>query len=118
VYSSIGRFSWSREKSEANLCDRGFDFEFATLIFSGPTLERDDTRRDYGEQRVVAVGMADGIHLTVVYTDRGIEQRGSDRRIISARRASRKERIAYESAVKDQEPQPWPREPRSRETHE
>jgi uncharacterized DUF497 family protein len=34
------RFEWDPEKSEANLEDRGFDFDFATLIFAGPTLEK------------------------------------------------------------------------------
>ena len=34
-------------KSERNLTDRGFDFEFATQIFDGRPLEREDTRRDY-----------------------------------------------------------------------
>ena len=64
------RFRWDDPKSERNLQDRGFDFEFATQIFDGSTLEREDTRRDYGERRVIAVGMAQDIALTVVYTDR------------------------------------------------
>jgi hypothetical protein len=49
---------WDSRKSEANLAERGFDFEFATLIFERPTLERLDGRRDYGESRVLAVGVA------------------------------------------------------------
>ena len=60
------RFTWDPDKSDANLAARGFDFEFATLIFAGPTLEREDTRQDYGERRIVAVGLAQGIALTVV----------------------------------------------------
>ena len=63
-------FTWDPEKSDANLRDRGFDFEFASLIFQGITLEKEDRRRAYGEKRVVAVGLADEVHLTVVYTDR------------------------------------------------
>jgi hypothetical protein len=70
VYTAIVRFSWDERKSAQNLRERGFDLEFATLVFEGPTLERDDIRRDYGEQRVVAIGAAQGICLTVVYTDR------------------------------------------------
>ena len=42
------RFEWDHAKSEANLRRRGFDFEFATLIFDGPTLEVEDRRKDYG----------------------------------------------------------------------
>ena len=91
-------FEWDTEKSDANLRDRGFDFEFAMLIFSGPTLEKEDRRKDYGEQRVIAVGLAEGIALTVVYTDRTMEGDRSVRRIISARRSNRRERETYEKA--------------------
>ena len=48
------RFDWDPEKSERNLADRGFDFAFATVIFAGPTLERIDTRQDYGEVRIIS----------------------------------------------------------------
>lgn len=93
------RFKWDPEKSEANLRDRGFDFEFATLIFEGPTLEKVDRRKKYGETRVIAVGIAGGIALTVVYTDRPDEAGGPVRRIISARRSNRRERKAYEETA-------------------
>lgn len=42
---------------------------------------------------MVAIGQADGIHLTVVYTDRD-----RARRIISARRSNRRERQVYARA--------------------
>ena len=64
------RFSWDAGKSERNLLKRGFDFEFATQVFDGSTLERTDSRRDYGERRVIALGKAQDIPLAVVYTDR------------------------------------------------
>lgn len=91
------RFSCDRRKSAWNRVRRGFDFEFATLVFDGPTLEREDDRHDYGERRVVAIGEADGLCLAVVYTDR-IELGRRVRRIISARRSSRHERQAYRKA--------------------
>ena len=92
------RFGWDARKSDRNLRARGFDFEFATQVFEGPTLERPDTRRDYGGRRVVAIGRADGITLTLVYTDRA-EAGERLRRIISARLSNRSERQAYEEAV-------------------
>jgi uncharacterized DUF497 family protein len=95
------RFSWDARKSAANLAQRGFDFAFASLIFDGPTLERVDDREDYGESRIIAIGLADGLHLTVVYTDR-LGPRETIRRIISARRSNRRERNAYDEAY-DQE---------------
>jgi len=92
------RFSWDSRKSARNLRERGFDFEFATLIFDGPTLERDDTRRDYGERRVIAIGLAQVVALTVVFTDRA-DTGGFVRRIISARQSNRREREAYLQAL-------------------
>ena len=92
-------FEWDKEKSEANLHERGFDFEFASLIFSGPTLEKEDRRRESGELRFLAVGLAQGIALTVVYTDRTLKEGETVRRIISARRSNRREREAYDQAI-------------------
>ena len=63
-------------------------------IFSGPTWERVDDRRAYGEERLIATGLMQGIETTVVYTD----QRTQDevvRWIISARRATRDERETF-----------------------
>jgi len=88
------RFTWDPEKSERNFAERAFDFAFAAAIFAGPTLERIDTRQDYGEVRRIALGLSDGILLTVVYTDRA-EAGEVVRRIISARVSSRRERQAY-----------------------
>jgi uncharacterized DUF497 family protein len=85
---------WDEAKSDANLRERGFDFAYAALIFEGPTLEWEDTRRDYGERRIQAIGRVDEDVLFVVYTwRRGVH------RIISARLASRRERDAYRKAV-------------------
>jgi uncharacterized DUF497 family protein len=93
------RFSWDARKSNRNLRERGFDFEFATQVFDGPTLERADSRHDYGERRVIALGMAQDIALTVVYTDRADKGGEINRRIISARKSSRREREAYKKAT-------------------
>ena len=92
------RFSWDARKSGRNLRDRGFDFEFATQIFDATTLER-DSRRDYGERRVIALGRAQDMALTVVYTDRAEASGEIDRRIISARKSNRREREAHKKAT-------------------
>ena len=86
------RFEWDHAKSEANLRRRGFDFEFVTLIFDGPPFEVEDRRKDYGERRMVAIGIADRIHLTIVYTDRQSIKDEIVRGIISAHRSNRRER--------------------------
>ncbi len=87
-------FAWDHAKSARNLAVRGFDFEFATLVFEGWTLQQEDRRRDYGERRWVAIGRADHSLITVVYADRDVAG-VVHRRIISARVSSRHERQAY-----------------------
>ena len=98
------QFSWDQAKSEENLRLRGFDFEFASLVFQGATLEREDSRSNYGEKRVIAVGVADGVELTVVFTDRPRIGGGIERRIISARRSNRHERQAYQASLEAPQP--------------
>lgn len=86
-------FEWDEAKSRKNLRERSFDFAFAARIFEQDVLEQEDTRQDYGEQRIIALAEIEGEVFVVVYT-----WRGSYRRIISARRASRRERNAYRQA--------------------
>lgn len=85
-------FEWDEAKSRRNLSERGFGFDYAARIFLGPTLERPDLRRDYGEVRVQAIGQVGDDVVFVVYTDRD-----TGRHIISARLASRKERTLWQS---------------------
>jgi uncharacterized protein len=86
-------FEWDDAKNSANITKHGIDFEDAIGIFEGSVLIRTDARGDYGEVRVVAVGVVDNRELAVVYT-----VRGTRRRIISARRAKISERKAYREA--------------------
>ena len=87
-------FEWDEDKRARNLDKHGVDFVDAVLLFDGPTLERVDARRSYGETRVVALGEVNGIVLCVVYAPRG-----ETVRIISARKASRHERQAYYARI-------------------
>jgi uncharacterized protein len=84
-------YVWDRRKGRSNLTRHGIAFEDAIGIFDGPTLEKVDDRFDYGEIRVYAIGVANGLEVTVIYTD--VSE--SERRIVSAWRAERHERAAY-----------------------
>ena len=84
-------YVWDRRKGRSNLTRHGIAFEDAIRIFDGPTLEKVDDRFDYREIRVYAIGIANGLEITVIYTD--VSE--SERRIISAWRAERHERAAY-----------------------
>ena len=80
-----------QKKNPRNLTRHGIAFEDAIGIFDGPTLERVDDRFDYEEERVYAIGVVNGLEITVIYTD--VSQ--DERRIISAWRSERHERAAY-----------------------
>ncbi len=99
LWASWVLFDWEPDKSDQNLEERGFDFAFAALVFAGPYVEFDDTRHDYGERRIVALGRADGIPLTVVFTDRLAPTRAVVRRVISACLSNRKERRRYAESL-------------------
>jgi uncharacterized protein len=83
-------FEWDESKRESNLSKHGIDFVRATAIFNSPILEREDNRYDYDESRLIAIGETNGVILFVVYT-----VRGSIYRIISARRATKREQQQY-----------------------
>ncbi|MFG1462257.1 BrnT family toxin [Xanthobacter sp. DSM 24535] len=84
-------FEWDDQKAERNLEIHSISFEFAaTVFFDENRIEWRDERRDYGEERIIAVGVAEGLCLCVVYT-----LRGDSIRMISARLAHRKERLSY-----------------------
>ena len=83
-------FEWDPVKRERNLQKHGVDFVRAVQVLQGRVLWRPDTRRSYGEVRLLLTGEADGLILTLVVT-----LRGTCWRIISARKASADERSAY-----------------------
>ena len=89
------RYSWDKGKNRRNLALHGIAFEDAARIFNGPTIERVDNRFDYGERRVYAIGVVNGLEITVIYTDREEEER----RIVSAWRSEPHERRHYWRSV-------------------
>lgn len=85
------RYTWDNDKNRRNIERHGIAFEDAKQIFNGLTLEREDDRCDYGEIRIYAIGLVNGLEITVIYSDR----EDDERRIISAWRAEPHERRAY-----------------------
>lgn len=79
-------FEWDETRSEKNRRERGFGFGVAALVFDGPTVEWCDVRQAWGEARIVAIGLVEGRVRAVIYTERN-----GVRRILSARRARKKE---------------------------
>ena len=84
-------FEWDEEKNRRNQAKHGVSFDEAKAVFNDPSLvERIDTRFDYGEVRSLTIGVMEGNVLFVVST-----RRAGNIRIISARRATRKEAYDY-----------------------
>lgn len=84
-------FEWDTAKAKANLKKHGVGFTAATRVFEEIyRIEWEDTRDDYGEERYITVGKVKTEVLAVVYT-----VREELIRIISARRASNKEKREY-----------------------
>ena len=78
--------TYDPEKREQTLRERWLDFEDAEVVFSGVTLEIEETRRNYGEVRVICYGLLAGRMVVVGYTPRG-----ADRHVFSMRKANARE---------------------------
>ena len=85
-------FQWDDAKAESNYHKHGVDFETATEAFADHfAIERADPLSRYNsEERFLIIGMAGGQLVSVVYTTRG-----ETIRLISARRATRREHDDY-----------------------
>ena len=74
-------------KRERALAERGLDFADAEIVFEGVTLEIEDTRKEYGEQRIICFGLLAGRMVVIGYTPRG-----ADRHVFSMRKANEREK--------------------------
>ena len=85
------QFEWDDIKEKLNIQKHGIDFQSASFVFLDPCrLEfYDKSHSSDEEDRFITIGFVQQV-LTVVYTERGERLR-----IISARKADRKERDAY-----------------------
>lgn len=81
------RVTFDPAKRDKALQERGLDFADAAAVFDGVTLEVEDTRKDYGETRVICYGLLAGRMVVVGYTPRG-----ADRHIFSMRKANDREK--------------------------
>jgi uncharacterized DUF497 family protein len=86
-------FEWDPEKATANLAKHGVSLAEAATVFGDPVaITYADPDHSDDEDRFVTFGQSREGHLLVV----SHADRGERTRIISARRATRKERKLYE----------------------
>jgi uncharacterized DUF497 family protein len=81
------RITYDPAKRLRTLAERGLDFKDAAMIFDGQTVEIEDTRRDYGEVRMICFGHLAGRLIVVGYAPRG-----TSRHVFSMRKANDREK--------------------------
>jgi uncharacterized DUF497 family protein len=85
------RFTFDPAKNERNIAERGLSFELASELAWDSALIVEDTRHDYGETRLrVLALLRERLHAVVV------TPRNDELRVISFRKANRKEEKLYE----------------------
>ena len=90
MYNHPMRYVWDETKRQANLQKHGLDFADAEKVFAGPMLLFEDSRRDYGEQRMIGIGLLDVLVVLIVQVESD-----QDIRIISMRKADSDETDLY-----------------------
>ena len=85
------KLDWDEAKRQATLRTRGLDFADVDQIEWETAIAFDDDRREYGERRQVCLGLLHDQLVVVAYTFRG-----DALRVISMRRANRRERRIHD----------------------
>ena len=78
--------TYDPSKRAQTLAERKLDFEDAKLVFESTNFETEDTRKDYGEKRILCFGMLRDRMVVIGYT-----LRGADRHVFSMRKANDRE---------------------------
>ncbi|MHB8302050.1 MAG: BrnT family toxin [Acidobacteriaceae bacterium] len=90
------QFEWDETKAESNRRKHGIGFELASEVFDDPYAVAEQDRIEGDEERWQTIGSVEG--LIVVFVGHTIREQGQDEiiRIITARKATRKEREYYD----------------------
>lgn len=93
------RFEWDNNKDNANQAKHGVSFETACQVFEDPRALSVQNRHEAGEERWQTIGLIGGVVvLLVAHTYRATDE-DEVIRIISARRATKRERQRYEQGI-------------------
>ena len=90
VYNGAMNFTWDESKRQVNLKKHGLDFADAQKVFSSPLVLFEDKRENYGEQRMVGIGLLGFLVVLIVHVESNEEIR-----IISMRKAESNETDLY-----------------------
>jgi len=87
-------YEWDAAKNRSNFAKHGLDFSDAERVFSGPCVTFEDSRFDYGEERLITLGLLAGRLVVIAHAPR--EQ---TTRIISMRKRNRPEQEIYQKRL-------------------
>ena len=88
-------YEWNEAKNRSNFVKHGLDFADAEQALSGPCVTFVDDRFNYGEKRFTSLGLLAGRVVVITHTPRG----GDVTRIISMRKANRREQKIYQKRL-------------------
>jgi uncharacterized DUF497 family protein len=88
-------YEWDKTKSCTNLVKHGLDFSDAERVLEGPCVTFEDSRFDYGEERLITLGLLADRVVVVAHAPRGEDVT----RIISMRKATRREQKIYQKRL-------------------
>ena len=88
------KYEWDEAKNRKNLAKHGLSFEDAAQVFSGPCVTFQDDRFEYGEERLITLGLLAG---RLVVMDHSPRDEGT--RIISMRKGNRREQKVYQKRL-------------------
>jgi uncharacterized DUF497 family protein len=94
-------FEWDPRKAKANARNHRISFDRATTIFRDPQLlSIPDEDHSESEDRWITMGLDEnGILLVVVHTFKRARTRSATIRLISARKATKRETKTYEEGI-------------------
>jgi uncharacterized DUF497 family protein len=88
------KYEWDEAKNRKNLAKHGLSFEDAEHVFSGPCVTFMDDRFEYGEERLITLGLLAGRLVVMAHSPRN-----EGTRIISIRKANRREQKIYQERL-------------------
>ena len=90
-------FEWNEDKNKVNQRKHGIDFDTAKLVFNDPLQISIQDRHKQGEERWQTMGNVEGVMILLVAHTIADTKDDETIRIISARKATKRERKYYES---------------------
>ena len=63
------RYLWDETKRQANLSKHGLDFADAKMVFAGPMVLFEDSRENYGEQRMIGIGLLETLVVLIIHAE-------------------------------------------------